>query len=162
MLFDRSWYNRAGVERVMGFCTDEQQEEFLRNAPDFERMLVESGVVLVKFWLDISRKEQAERLETRRKDPLKKLKTSALDAEAEKRWDEYTKARDEMLLRTHTAVAPWICVRADHKKRARLNIIRHLLRTLDCPEVAAKIERPDEEVLFPFEKAALKDGRLSP
>jgi polyphosphate kinase 2 len=160
VLFNRSWYNRAGVERVMGFSTPEQQEEFLRNAPDFERMLIESGIVLVKFWLDISPEEQAERLEARRKDPLKKLKTSPLDGEAQKRWKDYSKARNEMLLRTHTAAAPWICVKADHKKRARLNIIRHLLHTLGCPEV--KVEWPDEQVLFPFEKAALKDGRLSP
>jgi polyphosphate kinase 2 len=161
VLFNRSWYNRAGVETVMGFSTPEQQEEFLRNAPDFERMLVEAGTVVIKFWLDISRDEQAKRLDERRDDPLKRLKTSSLDLEAQKRWDDYSKARDEMLLRTHSAVAPWICVRADHKKKARLNIIRHIIRRLDCPSLSVKCERPDPEVLFPFEKAALKDGRLA-
>ncbi|MBS0295370.1 MAG: polyphosphate kinase 2 [Proteobacteria bacterium] len=162
VLFNRSWYNRAGVEKVMGFSTEQQQEEFLRNAPDFERMLVESGIILVKLWLDISREEQAKRLKSRRSDPLKRLKTSKLDEEAQKRWDDYSKARNDMLMRTHSAVAPWTCVRADHKKTARLNVIRHLIRTLDPPELSVKVERPDPEVLFPFEAAALEDGRLAP
>jgi polyphosphate kinase 2 len=160
VLFNRSWYNRAGVERVMGFSTPEEQEEFLRNAPDFERLLVESGIQIVKYWLDISKKEQADRLEARKDDPLKKLKISALDYEAQKRWKDYSKARDEMLLRTHSAVAPWTCVHTDHKKRARLNIIRHLLHVIDCPKVSQKIDLPDTDVVYTFEKEALTDGRL--
>jgi polyphosphate kinase 2 len=161
VLFNRSWYNRAGVERVMGFSTPEEQEEFLRNAPDFERLLVESGITVVKLWLDIDKETQAERLKRRRTDPLRRLKSSDLDVEAQKRWDDYTKARDEMLLRTHSPVAPWICVRADHKKKARLNVIRHLLHVLDCPKVSGKVDPPDPKVVFPFEAEALKDGRLA-
>ena len=161
VLFNRSWYNRAGVERVMGFSTPEQQEEFLRNAPDFERLLVESGVVLFKYWLDISRETQARRLEARRDDPLKRLKISDLDTVAQKKWAAYSAARDDMLMRTHSAVAPWTCVQADHKKLARLNLIRDLLRRLDCPTLSAEIERPDPDVVFEFEKAALTDGRLA-
>ncbi len=161
VLFNRSWYNRSGVEQVMGFCTPQETEEFLRNAPDFERMLAESGVTLVKFWLDISRDEQKKRIEERREDPLKKLKTSDLDREAIKRWKAYSKARDETLLRTHSAIAPWTCVRADHKKKARLAVIRHLLHVLACPDISPDCERPDPKILFPFEKIALEDGRLA-
>lgn len=159
VLFNRSWYNRAGVERVMGFSTPAEQEEFLRDAPDFERMLVESGITLVKFWLDISKVEQARRLKARRGDPLKALKVSDLDRVAQARWDDYSAARDTMLMRTHTAAAPWTCVHTDHKKRARLNLIRHLLHRID-PTRASAVEPPDPGVLFAFEAAALSDGRL--
>ena len=162
VLFNRSWYNRAGVEVVMGFSTPEEQEEFIRNAPDFERLLVESGIQVVKYWLDISKKEQADRLERRRDDPLRCMKTSPLDIEAQKRWKDYSRARDDMLLRTHTPVAPWTCVRADHKKKARLNVIRHLLHAIACPKIAHTVDLPDPDVVFAFEKAALEDGRLEP
>jgi polyphosphate kinase 2 len=161
VLFNRSWYNRAGVERVMGFSTPAEQEQFLTDAPGFERMLVESGAVLIKYWLDVSREEQHLRLKARRSDPLKKLKISAMDAEAEKRFDAYTKARDEMLSRTHTPIAPWVCVRADDKKAARLNVLRHLLHTLNYPRLDRKTALPDGAVLFPFEPEALEDGRLA-
>jgi polyphosphate kinase 2 len=160
VMFNRSWYNRAGVERVMGFCTPEETERFLLDVPGFERMLVEAGVTLIKIWLDVSRKEQKARLDERRTDPLKTLKTGPMDVEAQKRFDAYTDARDEMLMRTHTPAAPWVCVRADHKKRARLAVMRHLLNGIGCPAIARKVEDPDPEVLFPFEAAALKDGRL--
>ena len=159
--YNRSWYNRSGVERVMGFSTPEAQEQFLRDAPQFERMLAESGIHLLKYWLDVSKAEQAKRLEDRHTDPLKRLKSSAMDDYAQSRWDAYTEARDETLMRTHTAVAPWICVRADDKKAARLNVMRHLLRTLACPKLSREIEAPDPDVLFPFEAEALKDGRLA-
>jgi polyphosphate kinase 2 len=162
VLFNRSWYNRAGVEVVMGFSTREQQEEFIRNVPDFERLLVESGIQIVKYWLDISKHEQEDRLERRKDDPLRSMKTSPLDVEAQKRWKDYSKARDQMLLHTHSAVAPWTCVRADHKKKARLNVIRHLLHAINCPKVAHKVDQPDRDVVFEFEKAALEDGRLEP
>jgi polyphosphate kinase 2 len=162
VLFNRSWYNRAGVEVVMGFSTPEQQEEFIRNAPDFERLLVESGIQIVKYWLDISKDEQEQRLERRKDDPLRSMKTSPLDVEAQKRWKDYSKARNAMLLRTHSAVAPWTCVRADHKKKARLNVIRHLLHAINAPKIAHKVEQPDRNVVFEFEKAALEDGRLEP
>ena len=160
VLFNRSWYNRAGVEKVMGFCTPEETERFLLDVPGFERMLAESGVTLIKLWLDVSREEQKARLKERRTDPLKKLKTGPMDVEAQKRFDAYTAARDEMLMRTHTPPAPWVCVRADHKKPARLETIRYLLHAIGCPAIARKVEDPDPKVLFPFEAAALKDGRL--
>ena len=162
VIFNRSWYNRAGVEVVMGFSTPAQQAEFLRDAPDFERMLVESGIRLVKVWLDISKEEQKKRLDARREDPLKALKVSDLDAVAQDKWDEYTQARDTMLARTHTPLAPWVCVRADKKPRARKAVIRHLLRQIAPADVAADVPAPNPEVLFPFEVEATKDGRLAP
>lgn len=160
VIFNRSWYNRASVEVVMGFSTPPEQAEFLRDAPDFERMLVESGIRLVKVWLDISKREQAERLKARRDDPLKALKTSPLDAVAQEKWDDYTAARDTMLARTHTPLAPWFCVRADHKKPARLAIIRHLLRHVAPAGVANGVDAPDPDLLFAFDMAATADGRL--
>ena len=160
IIFNRSWYNRATVEPVMGFCTKREHEEFLRDAPAFEAMLEEAKVRVVKLWLDISRGEQAERLDARRKDPLKILKVSSLDGEAQKRWKDYSEARNDMLLRTSTAMAPWICVHTDHKKAARLNIIRHLLHTLAPHEIAHDVPPPDPEVLYKFEESALTDGRL--
>ena len=150
VLFNRSWYNRAGVERVMGFSTPVQQEAFLRDVPHLEEMLVESGVRLIKLWLDISREEQAERLAARREDPLKALKISPLDAVAQEKWDAYSAARDEMLARTHTQAAPWFCVATDKKKQARLNIMRHVVRTLAPQAISAGIQAPDPQVLFPF------------
>jgi polyphosphate kinase 2 len=162
VIFNRSWYNRAGVERVMGFSTPEQQAVFLRDVPDFERMLVESGAKLLKYWLDISHKEQATRLAEREDDPLKALKVSSLDHVAQKKWKAYSKARDEMLTRTHNPISPWWCVRADHKKPARLNVMRHLVRTVGSDAVAKEVAAPDPGVLFAFEPEALTDGRLAP
>ena len=160
VLFNRSWYNRAGVEPVMGFCTPEEHEEFLREAPNFEKMLIASGVRMVKFWLDISPEEQARRLKARRADPLKVFKTSPLDDVAEEKWDDYTAARDEMLRRTDCDEAAWICVRADHKKAARLNILRWLLQAAAPDKVRKDVKTPDEAVIFRFDPAALTDGRL--
>lgn len=160
VIFNRSWYNRAGVEPVMGFCTPQEHEDFLRDAPAFERMIEESGIRLIKIWLDISKDEQAKRLEARRTDPLKSLKISELDNLAQKKWAAYSAARDQMFERTHTPIAPWIVVATDHKKKARLNVIRYLLRTLAPVEIAGKIEAPDPKVLFPFEESAISDGRL--
>ena len=160
VIFNRSWYNRGGVEVVMGFSTPPEQAEFLRDAPDFERMLVESGIKLVKVWLDISKDEQEARLAARRIDPLKALKVSDLDAVAQSKWDDYTAARDTMLARTHTPLAPWFCVRADKKKPARLAIIRHLLRHVAPADVARAVKAPDPDLLFAFEVAATADGRL--
>jgi polyphosphate kinase 2 len=160
VLFNRSWYNRAGVERVMGFSTPEEQEQFLRDVIPFECMLVNSGVKVVKFWLDISREEQAKRLQSRRDDPLKAFKISPLDAVAQKRWDDYTSARDDMLGRTDCDDAPWVCVRADHKKAARLNILRWLLQASAPAKLRKGLEKPDPEVVFRFTPDALGDGRL--
>ncbi|OYW92468.1 MAG: polyphosphate kinase 2 [Caulobacterales bacterium 32-67-6] len=162
VIFNRSWYNRAGVERVMGFSTPAEQEDFLREVPLFEEMLVGSGIRLVKIWLDVSKAEQAQRLDERKDDPLKVLKSSPLDEFAQPRWGDYSAARDEMLRRTDTAQAPWVCVKADHKKTARLNIIRHLIKALADADLAQTVEPPDPQVLFPFEIAALSDGRLCP
>jgi len=162
VIFNRSWYNRAGVETVMGFATASQQAEFLRDTPDFERMLIESGIVMIKLWLDISKKEQASRLEARRTDPLKTLKVSDLDAVAQKKWKAYSAARDTMLERTHHSIAPWHCVRADHKKPARLAIIQHMLQRLAPPDVAAAIKTPDPDILFPYTAETIVDGRLAP
>jgi len=161
VLFNRSWYNRGGVEPVMGFCTPEQHEAFLRETPTFEAMITQGGAPLIKLWLDISRDEQARRLKERRNDPLKALKVSPLDAVAEKKFDEYTLARDQMLTATHTGAAPWIIVRADHKRAARLNIMRYLLKTLAPKAIAKTVDKPDPDVVFEFETAALTDGRLA-
>jgi polyphosphate kinase 2 len=159
-IFNRSWYNRAGVERVMGFSTPEEQEVFLRDVTTFEAMLRESGLQIVKLWLDVSKGEQKKRLEERQTDPLKVLKASPLDAAAQKKWDAYTEARDDMLQRTSTALHPWICVRADHKHKARLAILSHLAHVLAPAKIADRVPPPDPDVLFPFEIAALTDGRL--
>lgn len=162
VIFNRSWYNRAGVEVVMGFSTEAEQAEFLRDAPDFERMLVESGIRLIKLWLDIGKDEQAERLEARRTDPLKQLKVSDMDAVAQDRWDAYSAARDTMLVRTHTPLAPWHCVRADRKKPARIAILRHLVHRIAPATIAAEVPPANPDILFSFEADALKDGRLAP
>lgn len=161
VVFNRSWYNRGGVERVMGFSTPEEQEQFLKDAPRFEQLLLDNGIILIKFWLDISKDEQAARLEARRADPLKQLKLSPLDAAAQDRWDAYTAARDEMLSRTHSKASPWICVSTDSKKRARLAILAHILHRIGAPG-AARIEKPDPKVLFHYDDDACTDGRLHP
>jgi polyphosphate kinase len=136
VLFDRSWYNRAGVERVMGFCTDDDYEEFFRTVPDFERMLVRSGIKLIKYWFSITDEEQHMRFLGRIHDPLKQWKLSPMDLESRRRWEEYTKAKETMLERTHIDEAPWWVVQAVDKKKARLNCISHLLGQLPYQEVA--------------------------
>ncbi len=146
VLFDRSWYNRAGVERVMGFCTDDQYEEFFRSAPEFERMLVRSGIQLIKYWFSISDDEQRIRFLGRIHDPLKQWKLSPMDLESRRRWEEYTKAKEVMLERTHIPESPWWVVKADDKKRARLNCIHHLLSQMPYQDVPhADIELPARE-----------------
>ena len=160
VLFNRSWYNRAGVEPVMGFCTEDEHETFLRDTPGFEAMLVGSGLKVVKLWLDISREEQAQRLKARESDPLKALKVSPLDGAAQKKWDDYSDARDQMLRRTHTDQAPWTIVHTDKKKAARIAVMRHLLRALAPKDVAKDVPKPDPKVLFKFAADAVTDGRL--
>jgi len=146
VLFDRSWYNRAGVERVMGFCDDDQYEEFFRSAPEFERMLVRSGIQLVKYWFSISDDEQRLRFLGRIHDPLKQWKLSPMDLESRRRWEEYTRAKEVMLARTHIAEAPWWIVQADDKKKARLNCIHHLLNQMPYAEIERPaIELPERE-----------------
>lgn len=135
VLFDRSWYNRAGVERVMGFCTDDEYEEFFRTVPEFEKMLVRSGITLVKYWFSITDEEQHLRFLGRIHDPLKQWKLSPMDLESRVRWEAYTKAKETMLERTHIPEAPWWVVQAVDKKKARLNCIAHLLSQLPYAEV---------------------------
>ncbi|MBJ7500263.1 MAG: polyphosphate kinase 2 [Sphingopyxis sp.] len=138
VLFDRSWYNRAGVERVMGFCTEDECEEFFRSVPEFERMLVRSGITLVKYWFSITDEEQQFRFQMRIHDPLKQWKLSPMDVESRRRWEDYTRAKEDMLERTHIDEAPWWLVEAVDKKKARLNCISHLLGQIPYREV----ERP--------------------
>jgi polyphosphate kinase 2 (PPK2 family) len=135
VLFDRSWYNRAGVERVMGFCTDEEYEEFFRSVPEFEKMLVRSGIQIVKYWFSITDEEQEIRFQARIHDPLKQWKLSPMDLESRRRWEAYTVAKEVMLQRSHHADAPWWVVQAVDKKRARLNCIHHLLSQVPYREV---------------------------
>jgi polyphosphate kinase 2 len=135
VLFDRSWYNRAGVERVMGFCSDEQYEEFFRTVPEFEKMLVRSGIQLIKYWFSISDEEQHLRFLSRIQDPLKQWKLSPMDLESRRRWEAYTQAKEVMLQRTHIPEAPWWVLQGDNKKKARLNCIAHLLSQVAYHEI---------------------------
>ncbi|KAB0578080.1 polyphosphate kinase 2 [Ideonella dechloratans] len=135
VLFDRSWYNRAGVERVMGFCSEDEVEEFFRSVPEFERMLVRSGIKLIKYWFSITDDEQHLRFLSRIHDPLKQWKLSPMDLESRRRWEDYTKVKEDMLERTHIPEAPWWVVQAVDKKRARLNCIHHLLEQFDYHEI---------------------------
>jgi polyphosphate kinase 2 (PPK2 family) len=161
VLFNRSWYNRAGVERVMGFCTDAQYEEFMRAVPDFEGLLVGAGLTLFKYWLDIEKDEQKARLEDRHKDPLKQWKISPIDEAAQKHWKDYSDARNEMLARTHTPQAPWTVVRAGDKHAARINIIRDMLSKLDYDGKDKSLLLTDPAVVFTYQDAALKNGMIA-
>ncbi|WP_370738156.1 polyphosphate kinase 2 [Solemya elarraichensis gill symbiont] len=144
VFFDRSWYNRAGVERVMGFCTDEEYLEFLRQAPQIERMLVRSGIIFYKYWFSVTQQEQLRRFHSRRHDPLKHWKLSPIDIQSLDRWDEYTEAKKAMHFYTDTADAPWTVIKSDDKKRARLACMRHFLYNLDYPDKDTSIaSEPD-------------------
>jgi polyphosphate kinase 2 len=139
VLFDRSWYNRAGVEKVMGFCTNDEYWDFLRACPNFERMLIRSGIILIKYWFSVSAEEQERRFQKRLKNPTKQWKLSPMDIESRKKWLEYSQAKDEMFSYTDTKISPWFVVEADDKKRARLNCISHLLNTIPYKEIQPKI-----------------------
>ena len=148
VLFDRSWYNRAGVERVMGFCEPDECRAFLREAPEFERMLVSHGIRLVKYWFAVTQDEQAKRFKKRRTDPLKRWKLSAIDLASVDKWQDYTEAREEMFFATSSDWAPWTVVKSDDKKRARLNCMRHLLSQLPYPhKEETVVERIDPLIL---------------
>ena len=162
VLFNRSWYNRAGVERVMGFCTTREAEAFLEDAPVFEELLMRSGIKLLKYYLDITKTEQRQRLNERAKDPLTQWKVSPIDKTAMKHWKDYSRARNEMLARTHTLAVPWHIVNANDKERARLNVIRDMLNRLDYSGRSAKIRPPDPDIVFPYSNAALEAGRIAP
>ncbi len=131
VIFDRSWYNRGGVEPVMGFCTSEEHHEFLREVPEFEKMLVQSGIILFKFYFSVSKKEQERRFKKREIDPLKQYKLSPVDKESQKLWDKYTVAKYSMLMASNTDLAPWTVIRSDNKKQARLETIKHILREME-------------------------------
>ena len=161
VVFNRSWYNRAGVEHVMGFCTDDQYAEFMDTVVEFERMIVRSGVVLIKYYLDISRDEQKSRLDERASDPLSQWKISPVDARALKKYDDYTAARDRMLLATDHTLAPWTIIRADRKKPARLALISDLLSRLSYTGRDEALVAPDRDIAFPFEAGQIESGRLS-
>lgn len=147
VLFDRSWYNRAGVEKVMGFCTEEEYREFLRTCPDFENMLIRSGIILIKYWFSISDKEQKRRFEARNEDPMKRWKLSPMDLEARTRWVDYSRAKDVMFEHTDRDESPWYVVNADIKRHARLNCIHHLLSKIDYNDLT-----PDPIELPPVKK----------
>jgi polyphosphate kinase 2 len=162
VFFNRSWYNRAGVEPVMGFCTPEDTKLFLQLAPEVESVLARSGVKIMKFYLDLSKDEQAQRLADRRTDPLDFWKVGPIDEAAQKKWDDYSKRRNEMLLATHTPHAPWTIVRSNKKKKARLAMLAHLLNACDYPNRAKDLPAPAPDILFSFEPGAITDGRLAP
>ena len=152
VIFDRSWYNRAGVERVMGFCTEEQAKHFLEEVPNVEKAIIDSGVVLLKYWLEVSPEEQTKRLEERIDDGRKIWKLSPMDLKSYTRWDDYTKARDDMFKASDTSWAPWHVARSDDKRRARLNVIAHILRSIPYKDV------PHEKVKLPKRHVKTSDG----
>lgn len=169
VLFDRSWYNRAGVERVMGFCSDDEYSEFLRQVPEFERNLVRSGTHVIKFWFSVSRDEQRRRFKERRTHPLKQWKLSPIDMASLNKWDHYTKAKETMFARTDTYDAPWIVVKSDCKKRGRLNAMRYVLHQLPyADQDTERIGRLDPliigraSVVHESDENVLPTGRVTP
>ncbi|MEO5885944.1 MAG: polyphosphate kinase 2 [Candidatus Limnocylindrales bacterium] len=163
VLFDRSWYNRAGVERVMGFCTDEEYQEFLRSCPEFERMLVRSGIILIKYWFSVSDAEQERRFQGRINDPTKRWKLSPMDLQSRSRWLDYSKAKDEMFAHCDIKQAPWYVVNADEKKRARLNCISHLLSLIPYEDVTPEhIELPPRQPDTGYVRPPLTDQSFVP
>ncbi len=163
VLFDRSWYNRAGVERVMGFCTDEEYSEFLRTCPEFERMLTRSGIIIIKYWFSVSDEEQERRFHSRIADPTKRWKLSPMDLESRKRWVEYSKAKDVMFAHTDIKQAPWYVVNADVKKRARLNCIKHLLSMIPYKDLTpAPIELPPRQDAAGYVRPPMSDQTFVP
>ncbi len=161
VFFDRSWYNRAGVERVMGFCDSLEYLEFMRQVPDFERMLTRSGIRLFKYWFSVTKEEQDRRFAARMKSPLKQWKLSPIDQQSRDKWDEYTEAKEAMFFYTDTADAPWTVVKSDDKKRARLNCMQHFLDALDYPDKDSSVVRgPDKLLVGSSEQVIEKDSHL--
>jgi polyphosphate kinase 2 len=164
VIFDRSWYNRAGVERVMGFCTDEQYKAFLKLCPTVEKYIVDAGILLIKYWLEVGKKEQQRRFEARLKDPLRQWKLSPMDLESFRRWYDYSRARDKMLEATDTKHAPWYLIRSDDKRRARLNCISHLLGLIPykkAPREKVKLPKRSEKGSY-NDQASLKGHHFVP
>jgi polyphosphate kinase len=161
-LFNRSWYTRAGVERVMGFCSKGEYEEFMQSVPMFEQLLVHAGVVILKYYLDISKDEQKKRLKDRTKSPLTQWKISPIDQAAQKHWKDYSKARDEMLMRSHRTAAPWIIVRADDKKTARLAIIHDMISRIEYKDKDRSLPAADRGIVFTYDPLHPKKNVLAP
>ena len=160
VIFDRSWYNRAGVEHVMGFCTDKQYKKFLEVTPMFERNIVDAGIYLIKFWLEVGNKEQQRRFEARIKDPMRQWKLSNMDLPSREKWYEYSRARDAMLKATDTRFAPWYIIRSDDKKRARLNTIAFLLKLIPHKKIKHdKVRLPDRSNKHAYDDEASLEGR---
>ena len=163
VFFDRSWYNRAGVERVMGFCTDEEYHEFLRSCPQFERMLVRSGIILIKYWFSVSDEEQERRFQKRIEDPVRRWKISDVDLQSRNHWVDYSKAKDEMFAHTDIKQAPWYVVHGDDKRRARLNVISHFLSLIPYQEVPQpELELPDRQSNIKYIRPPLDDQNFVP
>ncbi len=163
VLFDRSWYNRAGVERVMGFCTDEEYREFLWSCPQFERMLVRSGIILIKYWFSVSDEEQEKRFQSRLDDPARRWKLSPMDLESRSRWEAYSRAKDRMFDHTDSKQAPWYVVNADVKKRARLNCIHHLLSLIPYEDLTPDpFELPPRTEREGYERPPISDQTFVP
>lgn len=160
-LFNRSWYNRAGVERVMHFCSHEQLQSFFTEVSNFEQMLTHSGIILSKYYLDISKKEQKARLEDRKTNPLKQWKLSPIDEKAQELWDEYSKARDEMLIRTSFNFAPWYIVNANDKTEARINVIKHFLSQMDYKNKDEKLLAFDRDIVCKFDPVCYEKGLIA-
>jgi polyphosphate kinase 2 len=161
--FDRSWYNRAGVERVMGFCTDQEYREFLRSCPEFERMLVRSGIILIKYWFSVSDEEQERRFQKRIEDPVRRWKISEVDLQSRKFWIDYSKAKDEMFAHTDIKQAPWYVVHGDDKRRARLNVIAHFLSLIPYQEVhEPELELPERQNNIKYMRPPLDDQTFVP
>jgi len=163
VLFDRSWYNRAGVERVMGFCTQEQVEEFFRSAPEFERMLIRSGIILIKYWFSVSNEEQEKRFQARINDITRRWKLSPMDLASRSKWVEYSRAKDEMFKFTDTKLSPWYVVNTDDKKKARLNTIRHLLSKIPYEDLTPEpIELPPRQEDIGYVRPPITDQTFVP
>jgi len=163
VLFDRSWYNRAGVERVMGFCTDEEYAEFMRTCPEFERMLVRSGIILVKYWFSVSDEEQERRFKQRLSDPTRRWKLSPMDLQSRSRWVEYSRAKDENFRYTDIKQAPWYVVQSDDKKRARLNVITHLLSLIPYEDITPeRIKLPRRQKDLGYVRPPITDQTFIP
>jgi len=160
VIFDRSWYNRVGVEHVMGFCTSEEYQKFLRDCPRFERFIVDSGIILIKYWLTVSNEEQEKRFHRRIDDPMRQWKLSPMDLESRRRWYDYSHARDAMLLATDTDYAPWNIVRSNDKRRARINCITHLLKTIPHERHPHdKVKLPNRSMKHSYDDVAALEGR---
>ena len=162
VFFNRSWYNRAGVEKVFGFCTPEEHKLFMEEVGDFEHLLTRSKMIFFKYYLDISKEEQKKRLDARRNDPLKQWKISPLDEKAQEKWDDYSQARDEMFIKTDFVFAPWIVVHTDEKKEARINVMKHFLSQVAYEGKDESKLLYDNDIVFPFSTEALESGKIFP